>query len=273
MNKWIKLDKEMPEDPRLMQVATTLAARYAIQFGGGELTKTLSIHFLRNASLGGLVTLWRYADTHIRDDNTLPCDASVIDAIIGIEGFCDALPNEWVTVSDDGTVTLPGYCEKNSLNAKAKSATSGAQRQRRYRERLAASRNASQERNVTSQTGVTRPLDQDLDQDRKEGAAAPRRKAPTKKPETFLPEDFRLSAELRRYILTQLPDCDVDRWFDDYCLTAKNKQWKYADWGLAVMKSARDSRPDSGHFLAGRYPKRAGAAAAGTTNDWLKNAI
>lgn len=282
MNKWIKLDKEMTEDPRLMTAATALAKRYAIvQDQAAELSQALSLQFLRNALLGGLVTLWRYADTHIRDDDTLPCDAASLDAIVGIEGFCDALPDDWVTVGDGGTVTLPGYCVKNALNAKSKSTSSGAERQRRYRERQAASRNASPERHVTANSDVTTATDQDQDQDHKgeEGFSLQPPKPPSKKrakgvakkPETLIPEDFQLDAELRTYILSEIPDCDAERWFKDYCLLAKNKQWKYADWRLAVMTSARNSRADSGHWLAGRYPKRTGAGI-GATNDWLRNA-
>jgi hypothetical protein len=142
---------------------------------------------------------------------------------------------------------------------------------------------STDDQTVTGQNGVGSPENGDFFHTpapapapapaRKEGeggtAATPRLKA-VRKPEVFLPADFRLDDELRKYVMQQIPDCDIDAWFEDYCLMAKNKQWKYADWRLAVMRSARDSRADSGHWLAGRYPKRPNG---GSESDLFRGAI
>jgi hypothetical protein len=171
---WIKFDKDMAEDPRLVDAATILVERYAIARldDGKPLSPSDASRFVCNALRGAIVTLWCYADRHVRDDDSLPCDARAIDIIVGIDGFCDAMPNEWVTVGDDGTVTLPGYCAKNGLVSQRKKDTKGAERQRRYRERLKASRMHNAERNggsdVTHNGGITQGGDQDQDEERDE---------------------------------------------------------------------------------------------------------
>lgn len=168
---WIKFDKDMDTDPRLADAARVLLEHYVIarRASGGEidLSNGDASRFMRNALRGAVVTLWCYADEHIRDDDVIPCDAQSLDAIVGLDGFCDAMPNEWVTVRDDGLIELPGYCEKNGLISKKKKLTRGAERQRRYRERTKASRNANVTRHEQRYMRITPggDLDQDLDQD------------------------------------------------------------------------------------------------------------
>lgn len=170
LSGWIKFDKDMSADPRLMRSANTLLDSFILARrtgGGGEdLSHGDALRFMCNALRGALVTLWCYADEHIRDDDTLPCDAESLDAIVGIDGFSESMPDEWVTVRDDGSVYLPSYCDKNSLIAKRKKSDRGADRQRRYRERVKASHVRDVTRNETRDNGVTIGGDQDLDQDR-----------------------------------------------------------------------------------------------------------
>lgn len=165
MSGWIKFDKDMISDPRLLRAAATLNARYLVAYrstgGGSDLSNGDASRFFCNALRGALVTLWSYADEHIRDDNTLPCDAEALDAIVGLEGFCDALPDEWLVVSDEGFVKLPDYCDKNNLIAKRKRREAGNARQQRYRQRHANEGDALRD-------ASRRAVDQDLDQDRRE---------------------------------------------------------------------------------------------------------
>lgn len=145
---WIKFDKDMLDDPRLIAAAAQLAER--IGGSGSDRAHDVTRNMLaRYALRGALVTLWIYADTHIRDDDTLPIGAlDALNAFIGIEGFASLLPREWIDELDDGTVILPGYCEKNSLIAKRKRATDAANRMRRFRARNA-DRDGEHARDVT----------------------------------------------------------------------------------------------------------------------------
>lgn len=167
---WIKFDKDLIDDPRILRAAEDLCDRYTVsverirgpEFSSGhDLEHDEQISMMRNAVTGALVTLWVYADTHIRNGDVLPISVTAIDRMVGLDGFCELLGEDWIQPSADGqSVVLPGYCEKNGLEAKEKRKTSNAERQRRFRQRHQPEGNA-----VTNAT-VTR-LDQDRDLDHK----------------------------------------------------------------------------------------------------------
>lgn len=150
---WIKFDKDMLDDGRLL----TAAAR---------LFKTSpdynSFGAARNGVTGALLRLWIHADTHIQADDVLEMTPDALDAMLDCPGFCAAMPDGWIEENDDGYVRLPGYIEKNGLISKEKRRERDAERARRYRARK---RNA----NDTPPSRVTRhgynEVDQDQDQD------------------------------------------------------------------------------------------------------------
>jgi hypothetical protein len=173
MSGWIKFDKDMADDPRMIAAAMLIAKGYvmaeATPGGGIDLTGPALQLFARNALLGALLTLWKYADEHVRDDDTLPLTSMSIDALVGLRGFCSALPDCWLVELDDGTVKLPGYCSKNSLITKRKRAEDNKARQARWRERRAKSDdgvNGAHNASVTRYASVTKCVDQDQDQDK-----------------------------------------------------------------------------------------------------------
>lgn len=128
MGGYIRIDKDQPSDTRLLDLADQLAEswRVTVITGGNDVMQTGSDlsesdnrHALRNALLGALVTLWSYADTHIRSDNTLPVTLSGLAPLIGLPvTVLREFPECWISINDDGFVLLPGYCEKNGLTAK-----------------------------------------------------------------------------------------------------------------------------------------------------------
>ena len=135
MSGWIKFDKDMANDPRLLEMA--------VQFAGKGNALANALPLARHALLGALVTLWCYADEHIRDDDSLELSTRAVDALVGIAGFCDLMPADWLVPSQDSCrVYLPGYCDKNSLISKRKRREQGAARQRQFKKRQR-ERNAS----------------------------------------------------------------------------------------------------------------------------------
>ncbi len=171
MSGWIKFDKDMVDDPRLMAAASRLLERYQVSVRTGsngfvDLSKGDAVRYAVNALRGALVTLWRYADEHVRDDDTVTCTVTEIDALVGIDGFCDVMPASWLVTGDDGrSVTLPGYCAKNALSYRRKKSNKSAERQKRYRERLKEQRERNVTGNETGTDSVSRGGDQDQDQD------------------------------------------------------------------------------------------------------------
>jgi hypothetical protein len=169
MSGWIKFDKDMADDPRLLEAASKLGKRYVIAVrsaaGGSDLSESDHLAFACNAVTGALVTLWKYADVHIRDDDTLPVTRATLDAMVKIVGFFEVMPREWIDELDDGTVVLPGYCKKNSLIAKRKAAVKSNARVTAFRARKKVRGNAHETHSSTRYTPVSKVVDQDQDQD------------------------------------------------------------------------------------------------------------
>lgn len=176
---WIKFDKDLIDDPRILRAAERMAERgYVVAVetfrglhgsAGNDLEPRDLIAFLRNAVTGSLCALWVYADTHIRNGDVLPIGVTAIDRMVGIDGFCELLGEDWIKPSADGeSVVLPGYCEKNGLAAKERRRTENAERQRRFREKRNAPGNAVSNAKVT-----TTDLDRDLDHKNQGGDKSP----------------------------------------------------------------------------------------------------
>lgn len=116
---YIRLDKDLVNDPRLFALAEQLGNSLRFSSAAGEFSSHANRNALRNALLGALVTLWCYADTHIRSDDTLPISLSSLSDVIGLPvEFLQHLPPDWLTIRPDGTVKLPGYIEKNGIISK-----------------------------------------------------------------------------------------------------------------------------------------------------------
>lgn len=178
MSGWIKFDKDMANDPRLLEMAVKFAIDANLATGNQDMSQRDAVSLFGNALRGALVTLWCYADEHIADDDSLDLSTIAIDAMVGIEGFCDALPNEWlVQIEDENRVRLPGYCQKNGLISKKKRREQGAIRQKNFKERRhfgnapsnargnALDNGGGNARGNASASAVDLDLDLDLDED------------------------------------------------------------------------------------------------------------
>lgn len=163
MGGWIKLEKDLRDDPRVREIARQLA-------GCSVTHQALHPVTLRTLVLGGLVKLWCYADTHISDGHdTLDATLDDVDEIVGIEGFAQVLPPDWLQVVNPKQVKFPNYHRHNGTEAKKKAVT--LDRVHKHRN-TAKSRNAKsvtpKQNTVTLPALPDRDLDQDPDQDRKD---------------------------------------------------------------------------------------------------------
>lgn len=150
MSGWIKLEKDLLTDPRVIRMGAKLC-------NGGPLHGVTVV-------LGALAHLWMLADTHIGQNDVIPLGAEEINQVIGIQGFCQLLPQDWLQVIDSDHVELPGFHTHNGTIAKERAQTS------KRVQKLRSTRNAPplQPRNA-------RPLpdrDQDLDQDQEKHTEA-----------------------------------------------------------------------------------------------------
>lgn len=192
---YIRIDKDMASDPRLLTLAHEIADAVVITSGAITLEKSVTRNAVCNALLGSLVTLWCYADTHIRNDNTLPIGIDVLADVIGLPvEWLKKFPPEWLVVTPGGVVELPGYCDKNGLISKEKRREQTRERVRRYRDKNAASGNAPGNANVTHPVthGNAALPDQDQDHTNKNTPKPPKAKSAAKGGSTVMDDQFEI---------------------------------------------------------------------------------
>lgn len=152
MSGWIKWEKSLETDPRVLRMARELQMMVG---------NACALHPV-TLVCGALIRLWSYADSHIRSDNTIDMSALELDEVIGIKGFCDIMPDDWLREKDARTVELPNFQEHNGVEA---------------RKRALTQKRVTQHRNKVKRTSVTPALpDQtrpDQDQDHKTNGRTP----------------------------------------------------------------------------------------------------
>ena len=122
MSGWIKLEKDLLTDPRVLRVARILERAYwFIPTSESECDPCNAVALPAvTLALGGLAQLWILADTHVGQDDILSLGADEINEFIGLKGFCEILPHDWLEVIDADHVKLPGFHTHNGTQAKKK---------------------------------------------------------------------------------------------------------------------------------------------------------
>jgi hypothetical protein len=163
---WIKFEKDLLTDPRVLRIAKTLEQRFNLgepegQWPEGALAGPCNAASLPAVTLvcGALVRIWCLADTHVGADDVLPLGLGELNEHIGIPGFCELLPVDWLISIDEEAVKLPDFHAHNGTEAKKKAVTQ--KRVERHRTRALHARNASalpdHTKTIPDQT-KTRPL-------------------------------------------------------------------------------------------------------------------
>lgn len=143
MSGWIKWEKSLETDPRVLRMARELQQMIGNACAFPPVTLVC----------GALIRMWSYADSHIRSDNTIDMSLRELNEVIGIAGFCEMLPADWLREKNEKTVELPNFQEHNGVEAKKRALTQ---------------KRVAQHRNKVKRKSVTPALpDQDQDQDHK----------------------------------------------------------------------------------------------------------
>jgi hypothetical protein len=153
LSGWIKVEKDLASDPRVLRMASRLR-NADVTLGSRS----------RLVIVGALVTLWWFADTHICEDDTLPIGADQINELVGVENFCELMPADWLQIIDANNVKLVDYSAHNGTTAKKRAL--GQKRQERHRSNVNADVTPPSRSHNTN--CVTRPRPrEDLDKTKK----------------------------------------------------------------------------------------------------------
>jgi hypothetical protein len=136
MNGWIKFEKALSTDPRLLSMARRLGERDEAQGLPKQPFRRLWI-----TCAGAVGILWMTADGHIDQDDTLALGAHEIDELTGIDGFCELMPREWLQVLDANRVKLPNFQAHNGTTSRSNAQAAARMRKKRLRDQ----RNGAQE--------------------------------------------------------------------------------------------------------------------------------
>lgn len=173
---WIKMRASLLTDPKVHAIAQRLAsnpevciavtgARCALRDASRDVTRDVTAcnavtsRVARSLAIVGLISVWTAANEHSEDGRLRNANFATLDAIADIDGFGAAMAAVGWAVYDEqeNAVTLPNFSEYNRC-AKARSTSSAAERQRRYRERKKAEREAPR----TEATGDMRDVTRDV---------------------------------------------------------------------------------------------------------------
>lgn len=215
MSGWIKLEKDRRDDPRVLRMAREL--RHA---GVTHERFTAAMHV--TLVLGCLDVLWCYADTHIRNGDTLDIGADDVDELVGLKGFCGLMPVDWLVVLDANRVQLPDFHAHNGTEPKRKALNQ--KRQERHRNAPVTSPSRSTVTDALPDQDQTRPRP-----DHEKNAISRERSTAT-----HLPEGFGLTPE-RRAVAEQ-ERVEPERTFANFCdywRAASGAKARKRDWDAA----------------------------------------
>lgn len=134
MGGYIKLDKDLPDDPRV--IALTKVVADELTQGNESYSNDDFEGIACNAVLGGLYRLWRYADTHLGRYDRVTLALHDVAAVTGFSvTTLRQFPPSWLVDRGEEGVELPGYTSKNALIVKDTRREQTRERVRKWRER------------------------------------------------------------------------------------------------------------------------------------------
>jgi hypothetical protein len=102
---WLKMEASTPEKEEVLAITSRLG------WDDADLT------------VGKLFRLWRWFDQHTVNGNAARVTPALLDRIVGVTGFCDAVREVgWLQVDDSG-ITLPKFDRHNGKSAKSRALT------------------------------------------------------------------------------------------------------------------------------------------------------
>jgi hypothetical protein len=101
---WLKVEKDTPDKPEILALASLLS-------------------MTSDEAFGKCFRLWRWADSHLLDGNATCVTSSAIDALVGRHGFADALLEVGWLQARNGSLAIPNFDRHISQSAKQRALT------------------------------------------------------------------------------------------------------------------------------------------------------
>lgn len=102
---WLKMECATPDKPEVLAITAALG------WDDPDLT------------VGKLFKLWRWFDQHTTDGNAARVTPALLDRVVGVSGFVQAVANErWLVISEDG-ISLSNFDRHNGETAKQRAQT------------------------------------------------------------------------------------------------------------------------------------------------------
>lgn len=263
---WIKMRTDLYRDPKVCVIADCLLdpngalGQYVSQHCQRDMTVTRNV--TRNAVVGALLSVWgvmRHRGKRNGDD--LLCNGvtlSVLDDIADMVGFGEAMAAaKWARETEEGIV-FPRFFEEYNSDPGPAQKSSGAERQRRYRERK---RDASQgvTETVTRDVTVTPRVEKSREEEHRpqqtlldacKEAVSPKPKLPPKRP---LPVGWKPKPETVSALSREFGwrNGEAERYLAAFSDACNAKGYRYSDFDAAFRNCVRQDWPK---FRSGRRP-------------------
>ncbi len=102
---WLKIEANTPEKEEVLAITSLMG------WDDCDLT------------IGKLFRLWRWFDQHTTNGNAARVTPALLDRIVGVAGFCEAVSAVGWLVIDDQGITLPRFDRHNGKTAKSRALT------------------------------------------------------------------------------------------------------------------------------------------------------
>lgn len=102
---WLKFEVNTPEKPEVLAIT--------IELGWDD----------PDLTVGKLLRVWRWFDQHTEEGNAANVTPALLDRIVGVTGFCQAMANVGWLVIEEGGISLPNFDRHNGKTAKNRSLT------------------------------------------------------------------------------------------------------------------------------------------------------
>jgi hypothetical protein len=210
---WLKLECDTPDKPEVLAITAKMG------WSDPDLT------------LGKLFKVWRWFDQHTLDGNAPCVTLALLDGLIGVTGFAQAMVSvRWLTVTPDG-ISLPHFEYHNGETAKKRA--QGAKRSEKSRNNA--------DSNADSVTKSSRKANLEEEKE-KEGKPTSKPNSKERERATRLPPSWIAPQEFLDFLNEVRPDLDpisMQDKFRDYWIAAPDDKAFKTDWLATWRKFVR----------------------------------